>query len=274
MIVQGLDKKRIRNGLLGAALLFVVVLLICVQLLTVPFAAFLAVLAGLVGFPLSQRGLDLLRGKEKTSLKTNPLNVSLERIRASQGKGFHTSQWVSMRKSCVAFPNKPNYTNTLQALFGVIKVEGEHGNVTRCRAEARYGTEIWEHDVQTKQNKKTFHWMNGGNLSWFSESVRSNSVSEPDFDMRNLGGYLANSREDLYQDNPRYLLVCYIQYDQQVLWICSDLNSRPIGSFNPGETLHFKIEITFAGEGLSKPSVRTFDGEASLNSITMRDSLA
>ena len=74
--------------------------------------------------------------------------------------------------------------------------------------------------------------------------------------------------EDLYEDNPRYLLICYLPINQQIVYQCSDIGLA-IGMFNPNQSLQFEVEITLTGEGMRK-TILGFDVEVSRNKILIR----
>ena len=212
--------------------------------------------------PLMDKALDSIFGRERSFISTAPLDVSLANVPIPNGK-YHESQFANIARSVMG-----RYSNNLSCLFGVLRIEAHAGDVTRCRAELRYGTDIWSHNAQTGENIKVFTWMNGGNLEWYSQSLRMNCIAQPQFDVQKLGLYLTNMYEDLYEDHPRYLLLCYLPIDQRVVYLCSDIG-LPIGMFDDKQPLRFKAEVTFTGEGLRK-IIRFFDVEVSKNEILVK----
>jgi hypothetical protein len=241
----------------------IAIFLVALVLISLPYGAIFGGIASLLSSPLVDKALDSILGRERSSICTVPLDVWLANVPIPSRK-YHESQIVNMTRASMGGPS-----NNLSCLFGVIRVEAHTGDVTRCRAELRYGTDIWSHNAQTGENIKVFTWLNGGNLEWYSQSLRMNCLTHPQFDIQKLGLCLTNMYEDLYEDHPRYLLLCFLPIDQRVVYLCSDIG-WPIGMFDDNQPLRFKAEITFTGEGLRK-TVHLFDVEVSKNQISVKN---
>lgn len=240
-----LSRRRIAKAVVGIIVWVVLVVLTSLtSFVPSPYGLILATAASLLSVRYSDAVLDIIFGKEGPSLTMEPLDLSPDNTPYEK---MHTSQWISMAWVRQGFPQ-----NTLKCDFGVICVHCHGGNTSRCRASVRFFHSINIHDAKSGQNTTVERWDLGGNLNWFSASLRHNLPTIDQFNIHQLSKYIMNTSEDFYEGDRKELLLCYVPDNANFVAICTDMVGLPVANFAVGHPLNFKAEITFTADRLRK----------------------
>ncbi len=133
--------------------------------------------------------------------------------------------------------------------FGVIRVRSLSGSINRCKAEARFRTfEIGGKSIDSP-------WGEGGYLNWYSPELKEEIVPQlPVINPRRLWGinkYLLSTEQEITKNQTKDLLVFYMIKDTPNVFLCSSVNSVPVGIIENDSPVRFELEITLSGEGYS-----------------------
>jgi hypothetical protein len=222
----------------------------------------------LLAFRYSDSILDRIWPKKSTTLSSELLNVAPD-VPLSEAQRISIA-WAST--------NQPQ--RSVDAVFAAIRVSAKNGSVLGCRAELRCQKPI----LMSKANDpvivnvnhehvsggtKVLQWEDEGYVNWYSVGTRKKiGPSIHDFSLGRLNAYLKNTREDIYEGNPKELLVFYVLHNDFVIHPCTDVEDSMFAriEFYKNEMpLRFLVQLTITGEGLARPLVQEFTVSVSQN---------
>lgn len=166
------------------------------------------------------------------------------------------SQWITLHSFD---PDTLEVNREFIVKFGVIQVRANAGDVRNCRAEVRFRT------LEEAGKVINDDWRQAGYLNWFSPDLKQaigSRMSEMESGGRFLGinKYLMKSVETITEGNTKDLLVFYMIKDVPNVFLCSSLESAPLG-LAEHSSVKFEIELTITGEGYAT-TIWNFRGSA------------
>lgn len=148
-------------------------------------------------------------------------------------------------------------SNAFIAKFSVIRVYSLSGTIKNCKAEVRY--RILEEAGKTINED----WINGGSLNWYSTEL-SGKILASEIDERErmfgINKRLFKSEQTITKGDPKDLLVFYMIEHVPNVYLCSSMESAPLGWTEKGP-VKFAIRLTVTGEG-SRRSIWNYRASA------------
>lgn len=150
------------------------------------------------------------------------LSVSCEPLDGSVRPWQSPALFIGMAWNRVRIPGPAHPQVEIHADFGVLRVTASNGQARGCRASLRVRYKVQSHDARSGQMALMDHWMDGGNLSWFSPSKRRGLTQLDTLDIYDLASHLANPQEDLDESEAKDLQLCYLPQGWSFPIICGD----------------------------------------------------
>ncbi len=203
--------------------------------------------------------------KKDLSISCNPLDGSVRPWRSP-------ALFIGMAWNLVRIPGPPHPQVEIHADCGVLRVTTSNGQARGCRASLRVRYKVQSHDARSGRMAWIDHWMDGGNLNWFSPSKRHALTRLDSLDIVDLAGHLENPQEDLDEGVPKDLQLCYLPQGWLFPVICGDSPRLTIATpLEADGYARFLAEITLTAASLKTAKfyfqVRTKAGTIELQRV-------